>query len=232
MNQKSIHDRIMSRNPSHPEANDANRPVGPRRNWLRPAALSLVGIAVVGAAGYAAVSYDLIRAFGPQPAVAGTNEANQKAADTPFLQHAKQAGLQTCSTIFPALGELLTNGTQFSIQSAWNSEAPDKHVVQALVGMDYATESYSGPAAGVVFAAPTGSACEGTMMRVAPFSASCADIPAVFPQGSKLTNNLGKIAVYELGGNGGNALLLPTGNTCIVISVASAAHAVAQGGKR
>lgn len=232
MNQKSIHDRIMSRSPILPEANDAKTPLAPRRNWLRTAALALVGIAVVGAAGYAAVNYDLIRALSPQPAVAGTNEATPKAADTPFLQHARQAGLQTCSTIFPALGELLTNGTQFSIQSAWNSEAPDKHLVQALVGMDYATEGYSGPAAGIVLAAPTGTACEGAMMRVAPFSTSCADIPAVFPQGSKLTNNLGKIAVYELGGNGGNALLLPTGNACVVISVASAVHAVAQGGQK
>jgi hypothetical protein len=223
MNQKSIHDRIMSRNHmDHPEANDANKPLEPRRNWLRTSVFSLVGIVVVAAAGYAAATYDVIRALAPQPAVAETNEANQKLADTPFLQHAKQAGLQACSTIFPALGELLTNGTQFSIQSAWNSEAPDKHAVQAFVGMDYATEDYSGPAAGVVFAAPTGSACEGAMMRVAPFPTSCADIPAVFPQGSKLTNNLGKVAVYELGGNGGNALLLPTGKTCVVISVASA----------
>lgn len=142
--------------------------------------------------------------------------------ETPFLQHAKQAGLVTCSTVFPVLGELLANGSQYSVQSSWNTESPDKHAVQALVGMEYSTESYSGSAAGVVFASPTGAGCEGAMIRVAPFSTSCENIPSVLPQGSKLTNNLGKVAVYSLGNNGGNALLLPNGNACVVVSVTSA----------
>ncbi len=196
---------------------------GPKRNRLKTAVLPLLAICVVGAAGYAAMRYDALRNFVSQPAAAETNEANQTLADTPFLQHAKQAGLQSCSTVFPVLGELLTSGTTYSVQSIWNNEAADKHVVQALVGMNYAAEGYNGPAAGVVFAAPTASACEGAMVRVAPFAATCADIPAMFPEGSKLANNLGQISVYELANNGGNAMLLPTGNNCIVISVASAA---------
>jgi hypothetical protein len=193
-----------------------------KRNWPRTAALSLLGIAVVGAAGYVAVRNDAIGSFLSQPALAKTNEAKPDPADTPFLQHAKQAGLRSCSSIFPGLGALLTNGSQYSVQSMWNTDTPDKHAVQALVGMNYATEGYSGPAAGVVVAAPTGSLCEGSMVRVAPFAASCADMPAMLPKGSKLTNNLAQISVYELPDNGGNAMLLPTGNNCVVISVASA----------
>lgn len=212
----------MSRNRSGDSGhvNSDDHPA-PKRNWLRTAVFSLLGIAIVGAAGYASIRYDLFRNLVSQPAVAET-AANPKLADTPFLQHAKQAGLETCSTVFPVLGELLTNGSQYSVQSVWNAEAADKHAIQALVGMDYASESYSGPAAGVVVAAPTGSICEGSMIRVAPLAKPCAEIPAILPQGSKLTNNLGKVAVYALG-SGGNALLLPTGNTCVVISVASAA---------
>ncbi|BCH27389.1 hypothetical protein MesoLjLc_72760 [Mesorhizobium sp. L-8-10] len=224
MNQQSIHDRIMSRNQSgdavHSEVDDRKEL---RRNWLKTAAFSLLGIAVVGAAGYAAMRYDAIGNFVSQPAVAETNEAGQGLADTPFLQHAKQAGLQSCSSVYPVLGELLTTGSQYSIQSNWNPETPDKHAVQALVGMNYATPGYSGPAAGVVFAAPGASVCEGTMVRVAPFAASCAEIPAMLPQGTKLANNLGQISVYELANGGGNAMLLPTGNNCVVISVAVAA---------
>jgi hypothetical protein len=199
--------------------NDRNRS---KRNWLRASALSLFGIAIVSAAGYVAMRYDAIGNLLSQPAIAETNEVNPALVDTPFLQHTKQAGLQACSSVFPGLGELLTNGTNYGVQSIWNNEAADKHVVQALVGMNYASEGYSGPAAGVVFAAPTASACEGTMVRVAPFTAACADIPAILPKGSKLTNNLAQISVYELPDNGGNAMLLPTGNNCVVISVASA----------
>ncbi len=223
MNQQSIHDRIMSRKSSdtiQSKDDDRNRS---KRNWLRTTALSLLGIAVVGAAGYVTMRYDAIGNFLSQPALAETNVANPAPADTPFLQHAKQAGLQSCSSVFPVLGALLTNGSQYSVQSIWNSETPDKHAVQALVGMNYATEGYSGLAAGVVVAAPTGSVCEGSMVRVAPFAASCADMPAMLPKGSKRTNNLAQISVYELPDNGGNAMLLPTGNNCVVISVASAA---------
>ncbi|MDL2400929.1 hypothetical protein [Rhizobium mayense] len=224
MNQQSIHDRIMSRNQTSLAVQSAvDDQARPQRNWWKTAVLSLLGIAVVGAAGYAAWRYDAVGNFISQPAVAETNEANQALADTPFLQHAKRAGLQSCSTVFPVLGELLTNGTQYNVQSKWNSDAADKHAVEALVGMNYASQGYSGPAAGIVFAAPVAAGCEGAMVRVAPFVAPCTDIPAKFPNGSKLVNNLGQISVYELGNGGGNAMLLPTGNSCVVISVASAA---------
>jgi hypothetical protein len=120
------------------------------------------------------------------------------------------------------LGELLTNGAKYDVQSSWNRETPDNHAVQALVGMNYSAGNYSGPAAGVVFASPTKSACEGTMIRVAPFAASCANMSSNLPQGSRLANNLGQISVYDLGGGKGNALLLPAGDNCVVISVATA----------
>lgn len=223
MSQQSIHDRIMSRGQSgaalRSTIDDQEKP---RRNWRKTVIFSLLGIAVISAAASIVMQYDKVQNFISRPAIAGTNEANQALADTPFLQHAKQAGLQSCSTVFPALGELLTSGTQYNVQSVWNNEAADKHAVQALVGMNYATQGYSGPAAGVVFAAPVASGCEGSMVRVAPFTASCPDISAKFPNGSKLVNSLGQVGVYELGNNGGNAMLLPAGNGCVVISVASA----------
>lgn len=217
MSQQSIHDRIMSRT----HAIEAQRK--PKRRWLRAALVSTIGLGAVVAAGYAGMRYDAIGNLISRPAVAETNKAEGTLTDTPFLQHVKQAGIESCGTIFPALGELLTNGSQYSVQSNWNTETPDKHAVQALVGMDYATASYTGTAAGLVFATPTGSACEGAMVRVAPFSASCESIPSLLPEGSKLANNLGKVAVYALS-DGGNALLLPAGNTCVVISVAAAAR--------
>lgn len=124
MNQQSIHDRIMSRN----QGKDAVR-VGiedrsrPQRNRARTAVFSLLAIAVVATAGFAAMRYDLLHNLLPQPAVAETNQPNPALAETPFLQHAKEAGLQSCSNIFPALGQMLTTGTTYSVQSIWNNEA-------------------------------------------------------------------------------------------------------------
>lgn len=225
MNQKSIHDRIMSRQQAHPaQFGDVDDLIKPRRSWTKIAIYSAIGTIALGGLVYGSMNYAAIRNLVSQPAIAETNKADRSRPETPFLQHAKQAGLKSCSTVFPVLGELLTNGAKYDVQSSWNNEAADSHAVQALVGMSYTTQSYSGPAAGVVFAAPTQSTCEGTMVRVAPFSASCAEIPSVLPPGSKLANNLGQIAVYVLANNGGNALLLPTGNGCVVVSVASAAR--------
>lgn len=155
MNQQSIHDRIMARNQGKGAVRvgieDRSRP---QRNRAKTAVFSLLAIAVVATAGFAAMRYGLLHNLLPQPAVAETNQPNPALAETPFLQHAKEAGLQSCSNIFPALGQMLTTGTTYSVQSIWNNEAPDKHLVEALVGMNYATQGYSGPAAGLVFAAP------------------------------------------------------------------------------
>lgn len=228
MSQQSIHDRIMSRTSGEAQKQESPS-TKPRGRWLNAAGFSLLGI-VIGVGGYATAQYDLIGTFLSQPAIAETSDANASPADTPFLQHAKQAGLQACSNVFPALGAMLTSGSEFSVQSSWNTETPDKHAVQALVGMNYATERYSGPAAGFVVAAPTGSLCEGSMIRVAPFAVSCGQIPAVLPKGSKLANNLAQVSVYELPDNSGSAMLLPSGNGCVVVSVASAT--ATQGGAK
>lgn len=203
---------------------ETDHQVRPRRSWARVAIYSAIGVVALGGLTYASMNYATLQNLLSQPAVAETNKADRSRPETPFLQHVRQAGLKSCSTVFPVLGELLTNGAKYSVQSAWSNEAADKHAVQALVGMSYTTQNYSGPAAGIVFAAPTQSNCEGTMVRVAPFAASCTEVPAILPQGSKLANNLGPVAVYALGNNGGNALLLQTGNGCVVVSVASAAR--------
>ena len=217
----SQQDQFMSAKRSSPTVEaDRQRPVEPaRRRWQRVAGFSLLGLVVAGL-GFAAGNYAAIANLVGSATAA---QASPALPDTPFLQHVKQAGVQACSTVFPVLGQILTTGTKYSVKSLWNDQAADKHAVQAFVGMDYATERYSGPAAGVVFASPTASGCEGAMVRVAPFASPCSDIPSVLPRGSKITDHLGQVEVYELGENAGEALLLPTGNSCVVISVASAA---------
>ena len=220
MTPQSIHDRIMSRGET-----SAEQPARPRAGRVRRGVLYTLGAVAIGLGGYAAASYDVFGTFLSQPAIAETRTDKPGLAETPFLEHSRQAGLKACSTVFPVLGEMLANGAKYSVTSSWNTKAPDKHAIEALVGMDYTSNGYSGPAAGVVYAAPVGSDCEGAMIRVTPIAAPCANIPSSLPQGSKLANTLGQVAVYSLGNNGGNALLLPSGNSCVVISVASAAKA-------
>ena len=48
----------------------------PKRNWWKTTVLSLLAIAVVGAAGYAAVRYHVVGDLISQPAIAATNDAN------------------------------------------------------------------------------------------------------------------------------------------------------------
>ncbi|RWO76522.1 hypothetical protein [Mesorhizobium sp.] len=205
------------------EADRQRRAEPPRRRWPRVAGYSLLGLVVAGL-GFAAGNYAAIaNLVGGATAAPAETAAAFVLPDTPFLEHVKQAGVQACSTVYPALGQILTNGTKYSVKSLWNDQAADKHAIQAFVGMDYASESYSGPAAGIVFASPTATGCEGAMVRVAPFASPCADIASILPQGSKITDHLGQVEVYELGGNAGEALLLPTGKSCVVISLASAA---------
>ncbi|AEH86545.1 hypothetical protein [Mesorhizobium opportunistum] len=220
----SQQDQFMSAKRSNPAVEaDRQRLVEPsRRRWPRVVGFSLLGLVVAGV-GFAAGNYAAIANLVGGATAAQASTPSPALPDTPFLEHVKQAGVQACSTVYPVLGQILTTGTKYSVKSLWNDQAADKHAVQAFVGMDYASERYNGPAAGVVFASPTASGCEGAMVRVAPFASPCADIPAILPQGSKITDHLGQVEVYELGGNSGEALLLPTGKSCVVISVASAA---------
>lgn len=160
---------------------------------------------------------------GERAADDGASARGATDGSTPFRDHANEAGLTTCANMFATLGDMLTAGSRYSVQSFWNRDAPDAHAVQALAGMTYETKAYSGPAAGLVFAAPNGSACEGSMVRVAPYPGPCDGIPPILPSGSERMNGLNDIAVYSLG-TGGQALLLPTDKSCVVISVASGAQ--------
>lgn len=142
------------------------------------------------------------------------------AGETPFEKHASQAGVRTCAKVFAALGQALTLGTTYTEQTQWNTSSPDTHPVQAIAGMTYDLPDYKAQAAGVVFASPVGQGCEGGFVRVAPFQKTCQDIVQTLPKGSVLADNLSNSMLFNLANDGGQALLVPTGNSCVVVSVA------------
>lgn len=226
MGQRSVYDRIMGTTAAedapllsvapNPEAQSGHG----RKRWIVISVLSALVL-------LAGVSVALVQYSNPFESLMTWSRSTPAAAtpqasvpNSPFLAHAKEAGVKTCATVFPVLGQLLASGAEYTVQSEWNKKEPDQHPMQALVGLDYKTGGDTGLGAGLVFAAPNGSSCDGTMVRVTPIAMSCDSLPATFPKGSQLTRNLGKSSVYILGNNGGQALLLPSGASCIVLSVA------------
>lgn len=224
MTQQSIHDRIMSRDGGATSHSAATEPaIKPGRSWGRTALVVAVGILVLGGTGITALQFPAVVSVFAQGTTGEPPKVDPALPTTPFVEHVKQAGIKTCGTVFPVLGQLLANGAQYNVQSQWHDAEPDKHSVQALVGMNYASPSYAGPAAGLVFASPNGASCEGSMVRIAPFPQKCTEMPATLPTGSTLASTLGPIPVYNLADNGGQVLLLPSDQSCIVISVTQAA---------
>ncbi|MCT9127205.1 hypothetical protein [Cupriavidus gilardii] len=154
-------------------------------------------------------------------AQAAPANAQQNAAAS-FQKQAADLGIKSCANLFAALGDSLTRGTTYASNASTQKDAPNDHAAQAVVGMRYDTPNYKGQSAGVIFTSPTKTGCEGGLVRVAPFPQSCPDVVKQLPQGSTLATTLSGTPLYNLGGNQGQALLVPSGNSCVVVTVASA----------
>jgi len=136
----------------------------------------------------------------------------------PFTAHS--SGLKACSSTYAGLGKILTEGTQFMVQTQTAKATPERHGISGVVGMVFPPNSgaYSGPAAGIVFAAPTADGCEGNMVRVVPFEQSCAVAATLLPQGSEALQPLSTLPIYNLP-TGGQAMLMPSGSGCVAITI-------------
>jgi hypothetical protein len=224
---QSIRDRTLMRLPGAereaPAASAAPAPQ-PARRLLRN--IGLAGLLVVLVAGAVVASLRAFPALGNLVAGDASAQAQKTAdnapaaGDTPFGKHADEAGVRTCANVFAALGQAVTAGSTYAVQTQWDNSAPDAHSMQAVAGMTYDLPDYKAQAAGVVFASPLGKGCEGGFVRVAPFRKSCQEVAATLPKGSVLADTLAASSLFNLADNGGQALLVPEGNTCIVVSVA------------
>jgi len=227
MTRQSIRDKTLMRLPAagEQEASTSAQPAR-RSTWRVVRNIALAGLFAVLVAGTVVLSMRAFPALGTL--VAGNASAqSQKAAesapatgDTPFQKHASQAGIRACANVFDALGQALTSGTTYAVQTQWDNSSPDAHSMQAVAGMSYDLPDYKAQAGGVVFASPVGEGCEGGFVRVAPFQKSCQEVAATLPKGSVLADTLAASALFTLADNQGQALLVPTGNTCVVVSVA------------
>jgi hypothetical protein len=148
-----------------------------------------------------------------------TGAPTAAAAVNPFEDQAGKLAVRKCANLFSALGRTVTNGSAYGVQTQAEKTSPDTHVVQGVAGMTYSGTGYSGQAAGIVLAAPVGQGCEGQMVRVAPFQKPCKDVLGLLPAGSISSGVLSGVPLYTLGGGQGQALLVTSGASCVVVTV-------------
>lgn len=232
MTRQSIQDRVLSSTQSLAPAEPLVSPPSTKRSvWRVVRNFALAGMFAVVIAAAVVLSFyfypplgkfvaETASAQSQAPAENKSAAGGAVAAETPFQKHANQAGVRTCANVFAALGQALTVGSTYTEQTQWNTSSPDTHPVQAIAGMTYDLPDYKAQAAGVVFASPIGQGCEGGFVRVAPFQKACQEIVQTLPKGSVLADNLSNTMLFNLANDGGQALLVPTGNTCVVVSVA------------
>lgn len=136
-----------------------------------------------------------------------------------FLRQAGELRVNTCAGLYAALGNAAAEGSSYTARTEADRTAPDVHPVHGTVGMTYNLPNMKGQAAALISAAPAGGKCEGQFVRIAPFQISCSQILRDFPKGSQPIGNLSGVPLYQLGGVGGQALTIPNGDSCIVISI-------------
>lgn len=162
----------------------------------------------------------------PAPALASEVSALQSSDKTAaakpdlFSQQAAQLRVSACTGLYATLGNAAAAGSSYAVRTEADRTAPNTRPVRGAVGMTYNLPNMKGQAAALISAAPVvGNKCEGQFVRVAPFQIGCSQILRDFPAGSKLIGNLSGVPLYQLGGAGGQALAIPSGENCIVVSV-------------
>lgn len=98
--------------------------------------------------------------------------ANQ-AQQTPFDDHARQAGIKACKDVFPTLGAVMAADSAYRTATFWNQKEADKHATASLAGLGFSHPDLKGAGAGVIYAAPVGKGCEGLSVRIVPVPGTC-----------------------------------------------------------
>ncbi len=227
----SVHDLLMKADTPRAQHSAAPQPdddKAPSKTFKRIAIFSLCAVALIGV-GFAVPQLALLlnaaERGDAKTARQSTGQTNTtQAINNPFKKHAEEAGISACTAVYSALGQALTNGTDYMVQTQTATADADRHSLYGAVGMAFRSEvegGYKGNAAGIVFASPVPSGCEGTMVRIVPFVQNCEAAKAFLPQGSKTLQPLAGLSLYGLG-TGGQAILMPNNQGCIAISVVRA----------
>lgn len=143
-----------------------------------------------------------------------------------FAEQAGKLGAQKCTRLYSVLGDLVSRGANYSVRTETNKQAPDAHLIQGAVGMTYNLPDMKGQAAGLVFASPVANGCEGHLVRIAPFQKPCQQVVKDLPAGSVAAADLSGVPLYQLGGGQGQALMIASGASCVVVTVTPGSQAL------
>lgn len=143
-----------------------------------------------------------------------------------FAEQAGKLGAQKCAPLYSVLGDLVSQGADYAVRTETNKQAPDAHLIQGAIGMTYNLPDLKGQAAGLVFAAPVANGCEGHFVRIAPFQKPCQQVVKDLPAGSVAAADLSGVPVYQLGGGQGQALMIASGASCVVVTVTPGSQAL------
>ncbi|WP_050423464.1 hypothetical protein [Bradyrhizobium tropiciagri] len=166
------------------------------------------------------------------PPAAAAAVPPQQAGQQPtvFDDQARQANIVTCANLFGTLGRGIAMNSNYTAQSQWDAKAGNAHSVQSLVALapNQAAQGNQGnqapqgnaanqQAAGIVFAAPVGSSCEGNLVRVTPRAENCSTVAAELAKLNGQSGALGELATVALS-NGAQVVLIPFGNACVAVT--------------
>jgi hypothetical protein len=153
-----------------------------------------------------------------QPAAAQPAAAATTATGTVFDEHVKQAKIGACGNIFSALGRGVAADASYAAQTQWDTKAADAHAVESIVALSGGPSTQGLPAAGIVFTAPVGRSCEGTLVRVTPVKASCQAVATqLVDQEKGQTGMLGDLPLVSLP-NGARVVLMSIDNNCVAMT--------------
>jgi len=189
------------------------------------AALTTRGATVQAGGKKAAASPVAGKKRGASPSVqpqAGVAQAAASMSESVFDQQIREGRIETCATVFGVLGRGLTDGYSYSVRSQWNGEAVNGHAIQSLVALKHPSAHQTG--AGIVFTAPVGSSCEGSLVRVTPIPKNCTEVAADLVRSNGRNNPLGDLPLVLMP-NGTQIMLVPADRTCISVTVLRAATA-------
>ncbi|MBR0893801.1 hypothetical protein JQ616_02480 [Bradyrhizobium tropiciagri] len=162
----------------------------------------------------------------PSAAAASVPPQQPRQQPTVFDDQARQANIVTCANLFGVLGRGLAMNSNYTAQSQWDAKAGNSHSVQSLVALapNQAPQGNQVPqgtavqqAAGIVFAAPVGSSCEGNLVRVTPRTENCSTVAAELAKLNGQTGALGELPTVALS-NGAQVVLIPFGNACVAVT--------------
>lgn len=164
-----------------------------------------------------------------EPAAAPASKAQDQAAAQPaadtasiFEAHAQEGKFGTCSGLFTQLGRGVVADETYTAKSQWNTKAANAHAVASLVALDGAASAPGQRSAGMVFAAPVGRSCEGTLVRVTPVKAPCQAVATELVNQNGQPGTLGDLPMVAMP-NGAQVVLVPLDESCVAMTSLSLA---------